>query len=231
MNIKAVIFDLDGTIATFNLDYKTVRAEVRSHLMKMGVPGSLVTVNETVFDMLKETELFMSNSGKPAGIVDEIRREALQITEKYESEAAMETSLLPGVVETLKELKRMSLKIALCTINSTNSTEYILNRFKITHYFDAIITRNHVTKFKPDPEHCNAALKALNASAADTIMVGDSITDMQAACEIKAAVVGLPTGVSTQEQLINHGANYIITSITDLPILIDRINKDQIAPT
>jgi hypothetical protein len=73
MNIKAVIFDLDGTIATFNLDYKTVRAEVRSHLMKMGVPGSLVTVDETVFDMLKETELFLSNSGKPAGIIDEIQ--------------------------------------------------------------------------------------------------------------------------------------------------------------
>jgi len=37
----------------------------------------------------------------------------------------------------------------------------------------------------------------------------------------------LPTGVSTQEQLTGQGANYIVTSITDLPTLIDTINKAQ----
>jgi len=226
VTIKAVIFDLDGTIATFNLDYKTVRAEVRSYLMKMGVPASVISVNENIFDMLKKTELLMGNAGKTAAM-EEIRRETLNIAEKYELEAAERTSLLPGAVDTLKALRKMGIKIALCTINSKNSTEHIVKRFKLTQYFDAVIPRNQVTKFKPNPEHCNAALRSLGVSAAETMVVGDSITDMQAAGEIKATAVGLPTGVSTQEQLVNQGANYIITSITDLPILIERINKAQ----
>jgi HAD superfamily hydrolase (TIGR01549 family) len=227
MAIKAVIFDLDGTIAAFNLDYKTVRAEVRGYLLNMGTPASLITVNENIFDMLKKTELFMSNAGKPTEAFMEIRKEALRIAEKYEQEAAMHTSLLPGAVDTLKDLRKMGLKIALCTINSANSAEQILKRFKLTQYFDATIPRNQVTNYKPNPEHCNIALKALGVTSAETVVVGDSITDMQAAAEIKATAIGIPTGVSTQEQLTSQGANYIITSITDLPILIERINKTE----
>ncbi len=227
MTIKAVLFDLDGTIATFNLDYKSVRAEVRSYLMKMGVPGSVITVKENIFDMLKKTELFMKNAGKTASVIERTSQEALQIAEKFELEAAVQTSLLPGALDTLKDLQKMGIKIALCTINSANSTELIMKRFKLTSYFDAVVPRNQVTKHKPNPEHCNSALKALGVSAAETVVVGDSVTDMQAASEIKATAIGLPTGVSTQEQLVRLGANYIITSITDLPILIERINRAE----
>jgi phosphoglycolate phosphatase len=227
ITIKAVIFDLDGTIAAFNLDYKTVRAEVRGFLMNMGVPSSVISVSDNIFDMLKKTELFMVNAGKSAAAIESARKEALLIAEKYELEAATRTSILPGAVETLKELRKMDLKIALCTINSSNSTEHILKRFKVNQYFDAVIPRNHVGRYKPNPEHCNLALKAMGVSAEETLIVGDSVTDIQAAKEIKAASVGLSTGVSTPERLIKAGANYIMTSITDLPTLIEGMNKTE----
>jgi phosphoglycolate phosphatase-like HAD superfamily hydrolase len=80
---------------------------------------------------------------------------------------------------------------------------------------------------KPSPEHLEAVLKALGVSAADAVVVGDSSADMQSAKELKAIAVGLPTGVSTIEQLTREGANYIITSITDLPVLIEKISRAQ----
>ncbi|MEM2099038.1 MAG: HAD-IA family hydrolase, partial [Candidatus Bathyarchaeia archaeon] len=158
-------------------------------------------------------------------LIEEIRREALTMVEKYELDAAKTTSLIPGVVETLKALKRMNLKIGLCTINSENAVNYILNRFGITQFFNVVVPRNKVNQFKPHPEHIETALKALGVSAKDTVIVGDSITDMQSAKELQAIAVGLPTGVSTIEQLMRNGVNYIITSITDLPFLIEKINK------
>jgi HAD superfamily hydrolase (TIGR01549 family) len=191
----------------------------------MGVPGSVINVNENIFDMLKKTELFMSNTGKTAEAIAETRKEVFQIAEKYELEAAAQTSLLPGAVDALRDLQKMGVKRGLCTINSANSTQHILDRFKVAEYFDAVIPRDQVSQYKPNPEHCNAALKALGVSAAETVMVGDSVTDMQAAVEVKAIAVGLPTGVSTQEQLLTQGANYIVTSITDLPRLVDCLNK------
>jgi HAD superfamily hydrolase (TIGR01509 family) len=227
MTIKAVIFDLDGTIAVFNLDYKTVRAEIRAYLIRMGIPASLISVKENIFDMVAKAQLFMTNAGKSSLIMDEINREALKIAEKYELEAATSTSLLPGVVETLQAVKQMGMKTALCTINSANSTQHILEKFKLTEYFDVVLPRNSLAHFKPSPEHCDCALKILGVVPRETLVVGDSMTDIHAAQELKAISVGLSTGVSTKDQLVAEGANYIMTSITDLPVLIKKINKDK----
>ena len=230
MTIKAVIFDLDGTIVAFNLDYKALRAEVRGYLIKMGVPSSVLSIKENMFDMLKKADLLLTNAGKPASFIREIREESLRLADKYEAEAAGQTSLLPGAVETLKTLRKKGLKIALCTNNSNKSTQLILERFKLTEYFDATLPRDHVNQMKPSPEHCEAAVKALNVSVSDAVFVGDSPIDIQSAKELKAIAVGLPTGISTQQQLVEQGANYIITSIVDLPILIESINEAEKKP-
>jgi len=229
ISIKAVIFDLDGTITSFNLDYKAIRGEVRSYLLRVGVPASVLSVNESIFEMLKKTEIFVKNSGKSAEAMDEIRNEALAIAEKYELEAAMSTDLLPGAVETLKALKRMDLKIGLFTLNSDKAANYILQRFKLGDFFGVTIPRNKVNYVKPNPEHLEMALKILGVAPEETVVVGDSNVDMESAKELKAIAVGLPADTSTVDQLTIHGANYIITSITDLPVLIEKINKGQAA--
>jgi phosphoglycolate phosphatase len=226
ISIKAVIFDLDGTIASFNLDYKAVRGDVRSYLMRIGVPASLLPANESIFEMLKKTEIFMKNSGKSEAM-EEVRREALSIAEKYELEAAKDTSLLPGADETLKALKRMGLKVGLFTLSGDKAASYILQRFKLGDFFGVIVPRNKVNYVKPNPEHLEMALKVLGVAPEETVVVGDGSVDMQSAKELKAVAVGLPTGTSTIDQLMRNGANYIITSITDLPVLIEKINNSQ----
>jgi len=224
IGIKAVIFDLDGTIAGFNLDYKAVRGDVRSYLMRIGVPASLLPATESIFEMLKKAEIFMKNSGKPEAL-EEIRREALAIAEKYELEAAKDTSLLPGVDETLKVLKQMGLKIGLFTLSGDKAASYILQRFKLGDFFGVTVPRNKVNYVKPNPEHLEMALKVLGVAPEETVVVGDGNVDMESAMELKATAVGLPTDTSRVDQLMRNGANYIITSITDLPVLIDKINK------
>ncbi len=223
--IKAVIFDLDGTIASFNIDYKTVRAEVRSFLIKKGLPASVLSVSESIFEMLKKTEIFLKNNGKSEKAFGEIRKKVLEIAEKYELDAAKTTSLLSGALETLKTLKEMRLKLGLCTINSEKSTNYILKRFKITDFFDAVTPRDNVKYVKPNVEHLEATLKALEVNPEEAMVVGDGISDMKCAREMKIIAVGLPTGVTSPKELIRSGANYFITSITDLPTLIKYINK------
>jgi phosphoglycolate phosphatase len=229
ISIKAVIFDLDGTVALFNLDYKTLRGEVRSYLLRMGVPASLLSVNESIFDMLKKTVIYAKNTGKPAEVIDEIRNEALAIAEKYELEAAANTDLLPGAYETLKTLKQMNLKIGLFTLNSDKAANYILQRFKLGDFFGVTVPRNKVNFVKPNPEHLEMALKVLGITPEETIVVGDAAVDMESAKELKAVAVGLPADAPNIDKLMKHGANYIITSITDLPVLIEKINNRQTA--
>lgn len=226
MPTEAIIFDLDGTLAHFNLDFKTLRSEVRSYLMRIGVPASLLNVNESIFEMLKKTEIFIKNNGKPGQKFEEVRTQALNIAEKHEMEAASTTSLLPGVNETLKELKQMKMKLGLCTTSSEKAAKYILQRFKIEEFFQIVVSRNNVKNVKPSTEQFDIALKALGVHPQEAVIIGDSMVDMQSAKELKAIALGLPTGLYTMEQLKNNGANYIITSLTDLPILIKELNKD-----
>ena len=225
MLVKAAVFDLDGTIASFNLDYMTVRAEVRTYLIRTGLPASILATNESIFDMLNKAEIFLKNNGKSARTVDKVRNEASAIAEKFELEAAKTTGLLSGVVETLQALKKMGLKIGLCTINSEKSTSYILKRFSISKFFDVVTPRNKVRYVKPNTEHLEATLKALHVSPKEAILVGDGTRDMHCARELNVIAVGLPTGISSEKELTDSGANYFITSISDLPTLVQTINK------
>ena len=116
--IAAVIFDLDGTLSSFNLDYKTVRANVRGLLEERGVPASLLSANEGVLEMINKSEKWARATGKSSEFIQAVKAQASAISEKHEMEAALETNLLPGVEETLKAIRKMGLKIGLCTINS-----------------------------------------------------------------------------------------------------------------
>jgi HAD superfamily hydrolase (TIGR01549 family) len=227
MAVKAVVLDLDGTIAGFNLDYTTVRSDVRGYLVRAGLPASVLLSNESIFEMLKKAEIFLKNNGKSQRTVERVRNEALAIAEKYELEAAKTTGLLPGADETLRTLKNMGLKLGLCTINSEKSTNYILKRFSVDRLFDAVTPRNKVKHVKPDTEHLEATLKALKVNPSEAILVGDGTRDMQCANETRVTAVGLPTGVSTKEELMASGADFLITSITDLPELVGRIGRRQ----
>ncbi len=224
MVIKAVVFDLDGTLADFNLDYKAVRTEVRNLMMKAGVAPSLLGANESIFEMLKKSRVFLRNSGISEEFISMISGQALSIAEEYEMDAARTTSLKPGVNGTLKTLKEMNLRIGLFTINSKRSVNRILKRFRLSDFFDAVIPRNAVGLVKPNAEHLQVTLEALEASPRETLVVGDGVSDMECAREIEAVAVGLPTGFFSYKDLLRSGANYVITSLMDLPILVRRLN-------
>lgn len=225
--IKAVIFDLDGTLIDFNIDYKRIRAEARTFLTSQGIPSCLFSRNESVFEMLKKTEIYMRNNGASDEKIEVLRRKVFETAEKSELEAARTTQLLPGVAETLKILKKMNVKMGISTINSRKSASYVLERFHIAHFFDAVATRDDVPEVKPNPLHVETVLKTLGVKPFEALMVGDWSGDMKTAKEIGLIAVGLPTGFATVKQLIESGANYIITSLIDLPTLIQQINRKE----
>lgn len=227
MTTKAIVFDLDGTIVNFNLDYKAARAEVIQYLTTQGFPRSLFSLNESVFEMLKKVEVSMRNSGKNQKEFSKLRETVLAHLEKYEIESANSTSLIPGILETLKALKQMKLKLALFTVNSKKSTNYILDTFHLKASFDAVITRDSVPTVKPNPVHLETALKKVKAKPAEAMVVGDSIWDMKTAQELHVFAVGVTYGVATPEELTHAGANCLISSPTDLIKLIEESNKHK----
>lgn len=226
MDVKAIVFDLDGTLFEFNLDYKTVRAEVAQFLIGEGVPASILSINESIFEMLKKAEIYMRNNGKKEKEFSALQKHALSISLEHEIKAARETSPLPGVLETLKTLKKRNLKLGVFTINNRKSTDYILGSFRMRRFFSAVVTREDVSRVKPDPLHLTAALNALSVDADETVVVGDSIVDMRSAKTSNATAVGVAASDDSVKKLKHAGAAYVINSITDLPRLIAELNGE-----
>jgi len=222
VTIKAVIFDLDGTIVNFNLDYKAVRADVIQFLTKQGFPSSIISVNESIFDILKKLEIYMRNHGEEEQIT-KVKEDALSLVNRHELEAAHSTSLMPGALEALKELKKMGLKTALFTVNSEKSTSYILRCFRLKRFFDAVVTREHVWAVKPNPAHLEAVLRALGIEPEEAVVVGDSVGDMKCAKELNVVAVGMTAGISSPEELNRAGATYLVSSFAELLTLIRKL--------
>jgi phosphoglycolate phosphatase len=225
LTIKAVIFDLDGTIVDFNIDFKAARAEVIRLLTLQGLPSSLLSINESVFIMLKKAEKHMKENGKDEQEFAKLKENVSAVVERYEAKAARETILVPGILETFKTLKRMKIQIALFTANGEKSTNYILKRFRLRQFFDAIITRESVLAVKPDPAHLEAVLEALKVRPEEAIVVGDSVRDMECAHQLKVLAVGVTTGFSSVEDLTRAGADYLAFSSKDVLALVQQLNR------
>ena len=221
--IKAVIFDLDGTLVTFTLDVKACRTKVIQYLTEQGFPSSLFSMKETAFDMLVKT--------KKHGIEEqefaEVKKMVYAIVESFELQAARKTEMFPDVPETLKALKSMNLKIGLCTISGAKATKSVLQRFGLEEFFDAVIVREDVSEVKPDPLHLNAVLDALKVGVQETVLVGDSVKDMVCANSLNVLAVGVTTGLSSADDLTLSGAHYVASSANDIPSLILQLKKQD----
>jgi len=176
MKVKAVIFDLFGTlIDSFNgQEYRQVLSEMASSL---SLPEDLFydlwssSFNQRakgVFKTLEESIDFISKEiNKP---VDERGIEqAIRIRLDYSKK-----SLVPrkDAIATLKQLKVLGLKIGLIT-DCTIEIPQIWNTTTLSQYFDSVIFSCSVGIKKPDPRIYHLACKKLKVKPKDCLYIGD----------------------------------------------------------
>ena len=224
-SVKAVVFDLDGTLVEFNLDYRRLRSEVKTFLNNQGLPSSVFSMNDRITSIVEKAERFMANRGKSEEEMREIKRKIFSKVDKYEMVAARTTHLLPSVMPTLTLLKERQLKMGIFTVNGRKQTEYLLERFHLEKFFDAAVSREDAGKVKPNPEHLEAVLEILDSQPEETIVVGDSEADMRCARQLGAIAVGFANERTSGNQLISAGANYVISSFADLLALVTNIGS------
>lgn len=102
------------------------------------------------------------------------------------------TKPVPGAIETLKNLKKAGLKIAVATLDDCARTLKVLEIIGIRDDFDLVLGKNNVASTKPSPEMILTICSRLDINPGDTVIVGDSVTDMMMG---KAARVALTVGI------------------------------------
>ena len=220
MTIRAVIFDLHGTIVEYKVNSKAARAEVTQFLIGQGIPHSFFPPNESYFEALNKLEAYIKTQPAEAKTYAELRKCVFDILDKYELENIESTCLIPGMLENLQTLRRMRLKLGLLTVNGQKATDRILAKYGLNDYFQAVVTRELAPKFKPNPLHLEAVLELLKVTPREAVVVGDSISDIIVAHTLKTRAIGVLGGLASKEELVNVGADYLSESPADLiPII------------
>jgi phosphoglycolate phosphatase len=126
--------------------------------------------------------------------------------------------LLEGIAETLKLLKSGGLKLAVATTDSHKRAEEALRFLGVAHLFDAIIGGDDVENSKPAPDMVLKACKQTASASNDTVVVGDSLSDIMMGRNAKVKkCIGVLTGFTSKEEL-QRVADAVINSVTELKV-------------
>jgi len=181
LTLKAVIFDLDGTLINSAIPFKKMKLRIIKHFEDVGVTSGLLNVEMMNFEITRKAVEDLKSKGFSELYIKEALEKASKIINDVELESHGDASLIPNVPETLEALKKRGLKLGLMTRSCREYAEIILAKFNLRKYFDVIIARDDVENPKPDPSHAARLLELLDVSAEETLFVGDHWSDAECA--------------------------------------------------
>jgi HAD superfamily hydrolase (TIGR01549 family) len=215
LTVKAIIFDLDGTLVDSAIDFQKMKRRSIPFLESSGVKQGILTEEMTNYEIKMRSIEYLKRIGIQNCETECLFQEITKIINKIELEALDTIKLVKDGEETLNELKRRRYKLGIVTRGCRDYVDAILKRLRLVEFFDAILARDDVEKPKPDPEHPKKLMELLKVKPSETIFVGDRPIE-DGACAHKA---GVKFVWFNKKSLINSTTikpDYEIESLTDL---------------
>jgi 2-phosphoglycolate phosphatase len=170
-SVKAIIFDLDGTLAdTFPMIVAAWNAAVSPHTGKK----------------YSDTEV-IARFGNPdpqmirEALTGDAADEADRVYHAYYAANHDAVKPFDGISELLSELRRRGIPLGLMTGKGRRSAKITLTKLGWADVFGAVVTGEDVTKQKPEPDGPLLAARTLGVSPKDCAFIGDSPADIGAA--------------------------------------------------
>ena len=201
----AVIFDFDGVLVNSGLDI----CNAINHTLELNNVQRLP--NEKIIDFVgfgarKLLRLCFGESKSATVDIDkDIEFIYSQYFEYYMAHSTDQSTMYPGVAETLRSLNVLGVPCAVVTNKPESLTRRICEIFEIDKYFKKIIGPESVGKAKPDPEGINLFLKeCVQGTKTQTpyaVMVGDTDIDIFAGRSAGIHTCGVTYGLGDFENL------------------------------
>lgn len=215
--IKAVIFDMDGTVAD---TLRSIAGFGNAALQAHGFPAL-------------PTELYRQLVGNGADIL--IRRmlhateqphteETVQTVRKtydtlYEADPTKLVTPYPGIPEMLKALRAAGIKTAILSNKPDNMTRFIAEAL-FPGLFDIVYGQRDGIPKKPDPTAVHMLCKELGVEPEECMYVGDSGVDMQTGHNSGICSIGVTWGFRGTQELRENGADHLADTAEELLSII-----------
>lgn len=209
MQKTTVIFDVDGTLVDTNWmhveswhkTFKKFGVDVREQdiLPMIGTGGEKIT-----------KKFFAPEQAK------RFAEAAIRSHSENISKIAKTAKVFPKVKELFWELKGRGKKIVLATSAKKIIVDTHIENMGVSDVIDGVVSASEVHRTKPDPDVFEMALKKANATAAESVVVGDTVWDIMAAKRADIASVAVLTGGHLEKDLRQAGAVQVYENLAHL---------------
>ena len=211
--IKAIIFDLDGTILN---TIATITHFVNETLQKHGV--SSITEAECKTFIGDGARKLIERALASGGVFDEegLNKILPEYNSAYDKDPFYLTERYEGMESLLNELLCKEIKLGVISNKPHSTTESAVNHF-YPNTFHLVMGGREGVPLKPSVRAAEIMLSELSVSPGEVIYIGDSGVDMQFGKAFGAAyTLGAGWGFRTKEELLSSGADEVFDDVASL---------------
>ena len=226
MKIELVVFDIAGTTVA---DRDNVNDAFRGAFEKAGLPVAADEVNQVMgYRKMEAIRILLQKFYAPKAMDEDLIQ---SIHEQFTSDMRTyyqntpDLQALPFATQIFELLHANNIKVALDTGFTKVITDTIVGRLGWIDQalVDMVISSDEVPGGRPHPFMIKAIMERLNITdAGDVVKVGDTAVDIQegrnAGCGL---VIGITSGAYNRDELEPHKPDYIISSLAELPSLLN----------
>ncbi len=216
MVLKAVLFDLDGTLANTN--------EIHFHNWQELLAVYDISLDHAGFDkyISGRTNSMIVADLLPQLTASEGEKLAILKEEKFRQEA-LNIQPITGLMKFIDWVKSANLKTALVTNAPIENVEFMLTQLNLENFFQTVVLGGELARGKPDPLAYQVSLEKLGIESNQAIVLEDSPAGIRAGVGANIYTIGI-LSTHPAESLIKAGANLLIADFHD-PKLWDIVNN------
>lgn len=207
MSLRALIFDLDGTLVD---GYEGITSGVnaaREHFGMAPLPPD---------DVRGRVGLGLLHLMADVVGSDRAEEGAAVFRTVYDAVCDAQTHAAPDLASTLERLRSRGLRMSVASNKPVHFSVRILERLAVLPYFDLVAGPETAGAIKPDPAMLRACLHAMKTEAGDAVYVGDMALDAEAGRRAGIRVVLVAGGSGAPDELRDTGCP-VIPRLSDLP--------------
>ncbi|WP_313548621.1 N-acetylmuramic acid 6-phosphate phosphatase MupP [Pseudomonas sp.] len=218
MRIKAVLFDMDGTLLDTAPDFIAVIQSMRAD---RGLPA----VDEKIVrDVVSGgARAMVASAFEVDPLSDEFDPLRLDFLDRYQDHCAAHSHLFEGMEELLADLERARLTWGVVTNKPVRYAEPIMQALGLAKRSAVLVCPDHVTYSKPDPEPVLLACKQINIEPQAVIFVGDDRRDIESGRAAGTKTAAVRYGyIHPEDNPAHWGADLVVDHPLELRDALDR---------
>ena len=210
---KAVIFDLDGTLADTiaSITYCGNLALSRFGLPSFGEEDYKHFVGDGAAMLIRRA--LLAAGDERLEHFDEVYETYLEI---FAKDCMYQVKPYEGICALLEELKRLSVRIAVLSNKPDRDSLRVVEALFGKGYFDFVQGQREDIPRKPDPAGVYRIMEAFVLPAGDFLYVGDRGVDMKTGRAAGIFTVGVLWGFRDRKELVENGADAVISKPLEL---------------